>query len=50
MDLEYKTELIANENSLNNIIESPPPIYNLANFQQEIIIKYFQSIGFIAKI
>ena len=49
-DLEYQAGLIANDNSINNIIESPPPIYNPANFQPEVIIKYFQSIGFIDKV
>ena len=48
-DLEYQAGLIANDNSINNIIESPPPIYNPANFQPETIIKYFQSIEFIDK-
>ena len=43
-DLEYQAGLIANNNSINNIIEFPPAIYNPANFQPEIIIKYFQSI------
>ena len=48
-DLEYQAGLISNDNSGNNIIESPPLIYNPANFQPELIIKYFQSIGFIDK-
>lgn len=43
-DLEYQAGLIANNNSINNIIEFPPSIYNPANFHPEIIIKYFQSI------
>ena len=48
-DLEYQAGLIDNDNAINNIIQSPPLIYNPANFQSELIIKYFQSIGLIDK-
>ena len=48
-DLEYQAGLIDNDNAINNIIQSPLLIYNLENFQSELIIKYFQSIGLIGK-
>ena len=46
-DKEYEIGLLKEDNSINEIIEEPPQIYNPAIFDSKKIINYFQKVNVI---